>query len=151
MAILGVYKVNTDDVVFLVEEKSEMVLPIFIGQNEAMSIQLALENIKPQRPFTHDLIVNILDELQVELEHVTIDGLLKNVYTATLHLRDLTKNRLVKIDARPSDSIAIALRTGSQIYADRSLREQMIPRSSLKLPDQDKKADDDFPDSPYGA
>ncbi|PSN88743.1 hypothetical protein B9Q00_04380 [Candidatus Marsarchaeota G1 archaeon OSP_C] len=117
-----------------------------------MSIQLALEGIKTERPITHDLIVNLLDELHVELEKVTIDGIIKNTYIATLYLRDLKADRLIKVDARPSDSIAIALRTGTQIYANSSLKEQMIPKSSLKLPekDQGEKDDDDIINSPYG-
>jgi Uncharacterized conserved protein len=156
MGVLGVYKVNSgnssDDVVFLVDESNQFVLHIFIGPNEAMSIQLALEGIKTERPITHDLIVNLLDELHVELEKVTIDGIIKNTYIATLYLRDLKADRLIKVDARPSDSIAIALRTGTQIYANSSLKEQMIPKSSLKLPekDQGEKDDDDIINSPYG-
>jgi bifunctional DNase/RNase len=139
MGVLGVYKVNAgqqvDDVVFLVDESDKLVLPIWIGEAEAMSIQLALERVKPQRPITHDLIVNMLDELKFELEKITIDGLIKGVYTATLYLKDLREDRVLKIDARPSDSLAIALRTGCQIYADKSLTDNMIPKSSLKLPE----------------
>jgi bifunctional DNase/RNase len=141
MSVLGVYRVgygsNKMDAVLLVDELNELVLPIFIGEAEAFSIQAALEGIKPERPLTHDLLTNILSELDVELEKVTIDGLIKDVFTATLHLRE--GERRLRIDARPSDSIALALRTGSEIYADRSLLEHMVPRSSIKLPDKDEE------------
>jgi bifunctional DNase/RNase len=161
VGVLGVYKVKgndqEEDVVFLVDESNRMVLPIWIGEPEAMSIQLALQGVKPQRPITHDLIANMLEELGYEMDKVKIDGLIKSVFTATIYLKQLKSDRVVKIDARPSDSIAIALRTGCQIYVDRSLEDQMIPKDRLKLPeelstekDEDEYSDDEEINSPYG-
>jgi len=161
VGVLGVYKVKgndqEEDVVFLVDESNRMVLPIWIGEPEAMSIQLALQGVKPQRPITHDLIANMLEELGYEMEKVKIDGLIKSVFTATIYLKQLKSDRVVKIDARPSDSIAIALRTGCQIYVDRSLEGQMIPKDRLKLPEElsaekeeDEYSDDEEINSPYG-
>lgn len=130
-----------------------MVLPIWIGEPEAMSIQLALQGIKPQRPITHDLIANMLEELGYVTDKVKIDGLIKSVFTATIYLKQVDTNRIVKIDARPSDSIAIALRTGCDIYVDRSLESQMIPKDKLRLPDEgdsEEESDDEELNSPYG-
>lgn len=162
VGVLGVYKVRgngqEEDVVFLVDESNTMVLPIWIGEPEAMSIQLALQGIKPQRPITHDLIANMLEELGYVTEKVKIDGLIKSVFTATIYLRQVNSDRVVKIDARPSDSIAIALRTGCDIYVDRSLESQMIPKDRLRLPDEqgaekdeeEYYGDDEEINSPYG-
>jgi len=161
VGVLGVYKVRgnerEEDVVFLVDESNTRVLPIWIGEPEAMSIQLALQGIKPQRPITHDLIANMLEELGYMMDKVKIDGLIKSVFTATIYLKQLNSDRVVKIDARPSDSIAIALRTGCSIYVDKSLEDQMIPKHSLKLPEEfgsekneDYGDDDEEINSPFG-
>ncbi|MEM3670694.1 MAG: bifunctional nuclease family protein [Thermoprotei archaeon] len=150
---LEVQDADANYVLFLGCQANDLVLPITIGEPEAISIDMALNGIKAQRPITHDLVVNLIDKLQYEIERVTIDCLIDAVYTATIHLRSLSSGKDVKIDARPSDSVAIALRAGCQIYVDKSLKDQMVPRTSLKLPESWSKnsdKDDEEIDSPYG-
>ncbi len=105
-----------------VEEKD--VLPIWIGLLEASSIATALENIDTPRPMTHDLIKNILDSLGVKVLKIEVNDLKDNTYYALIHI-DVNKERMV-IDARPSDAIAIALRTNAPIFVE----ESVIQRSA---------------------
>lgn len=128
--VVGVYPVVTSGggsaYVMLLEaaEWKGKVLPIFIGVSEGLAIQSVLAGIRYERPMTHDLLVNILEALGVTVERVTVDALLGNsVYTATIFLSREVEGRQerIPIDARPSDSVAIALRTGAPIYVARHL------------------------------
>jgi len=123
--VVGVYPILFESggagFVMLLEapEWKGKVLPIYIGVSEGVAIQNALNGVRTERPMTHDLIINILEALGVSVEKITIDALLNNsVYTATIVLRkgDEQKGERLFIDARPSDSVAIALRAGAPIY-----------------------------------
>ncbi len=97
-------------------------LPIYIGLAEAMAINSALKNVIPPRPMTHDLIVDILGKLNARVEKVVIDDLIDNTFYARIIIR--RDGREIEVDARPSDSIAIAVRLGCPIYVeDRVLNE----------------------------
>ena len=92
-----------------------MFVPIWIGPAEAVSIQMELDSKTPQRPMTHDLITNILQELGAKLVRVTVNDFADSVYYASLHLQlGRGESNLQEIDARPSDAIALALRTNAQ-------------------------------------
>jgi len=106
-------------IVILKDLEEKDVLPIWIGLLEASSIATAIENITTPRPMTHDLLKNILDELGVKIVKIEVNDLKDNTYFALLHL-EVNKKRLV-IDSRPSDAIAIALRTGASIFVDESV------------------------------
>lgn len=106
-------------IVILKDLEEKDVLPIWIGLLEASSIATAIENITTPRPMTHDLLKNILDELGVKIIKIEVNDLKDNTYFALLHL-EVNKKRLV-IDSRPSDAIAIALRTGASIFVDESV------------------------------
>lgn len=114
-----VYQILIDEsvkapVVVLKEKGGERILPIWIGQAEAVSIAYALEEIVTERPLTHDLIKLIIDGFGARLEKVVINDLKENTYFARLIFK--INSTIISIDARPSDSIAIALRTKSPIY-----------------------------------
>lgn len=111
-------------VVILKDLEDKDVLPIWIGLLEASSIATALENIQTPRPMTHDLLKNILDELGVRVLKIEVNDLRDNTYYALIHL-DVDGKRLI-VDSRPSDAIALALRTGSPIYVD----EEVIKKSA---------------------
>lgn len=119
-------------VVILHDPETGMDLPIWIGQAEAFAIQQELEGITPPRPMTHDLLRNILMELGVELVRVEINELHDNTYYATLVLR--WNDEISFIDARPSDSIALALRMGAPIYVAEEVAEAAghFPRPDRK-------------------
>lgn len=108
-------------------------LPIYIAQEQAKSIINALENQPPPRPLTHDLFVNLIEEWEMALERVVIHSLKDNTFYAVLTVRlGETKK---EIDARPSDAIAIALRTNSPIW----VMEEVIADASIPV---DRDADE---------
>ena len=95
------------------------VLPISIGAGQARSISVALRDVDVPRPNTHDLIKSVLDGVSGQIERVIITELRGNVYFARIELR--VGGRVVEIDARPSDAIAVALRTGAPVFANQAL------------------------------
>ncbi|HVN98090.1 MAG TPA: bifunctional nuclease family protein [Syntrophorhabdaceae bacterium] len=111
-------------IVLLKDLNENDVLPIWIGLLEASSIATALENIQTPRPMTHDLLKNILDTLHAKVVRIEINDLKDNTYYALLYV-EMGRKKLV-IDARPSDAIAIALRTGASIFVE----ESVIQRSA---------------------
>ncbi|HNS14465.1 MAG TPA: bifunctional nuclease family protein [Syntrophorhabdaceae bacterium] len=111
-------------IVLLKDLEEKDVLPIWIGLLEASSIATALENIQTPRPMTHDLLKNILDQLGIKVIKIEVNDLKDNTYYALIHM-DVNDKRLT-IDARPSDALAIALRTGASIFVE----ESVIQRSA---------------------
>lgn len=102
------------------EEKSA--LPIWIGLIEASAIATELEKIQLSRPMTHDLIKNLLGELQVQVIKVEVTDLADNTFYAKITLSH--QGREFSIDSRPSDAIAIALRTKAPIFVDKKVIEK---------------------------
>jgi len=110
--------------VVLREEDGERVLPIWVGIFEGNAIAMGLEHVYTPRPLTHDLMANVLAELGVRLQRVVVCDLVANTYYAHLYLeRDGVE---LVIDARPSDAIALALRTEAPIYVADKLSDKMI-------------------------
>ncbi|RPH92656.1 MAG: hypothetical protein EHM72_17120 [Calditrichaeota bacterium] len=103
-------------VVILKEENRNRWLPIVVGNSEAQAIALQLEKISPPRPLTHDLIRNLLETLDARVERIVVNDLRDNTYFALLGLR--LNGEFRNIDARPSDAIALALRTEAPIFVD---------------------------------
>lgn len=106
-------------VVVLREDAGERALPIWIGAGEASAIHMQLAHMSVGRPLTHDLLVSAIRGLGATLSRVVITRVEQNTYYARLELR--LEGRDVELDARPSDSIAVALRTGSPIFAEDEL------------------------------
>ena len=102
--------------IILKEKNGTRTLPIVIGEYEAQSIALGLENIKPPRPITHDLLLNILDSCGAQIDSVLITELKNNTYYAVIRLRKNLK--YWDVDARPSDAIAMAVRSTIPIFVD---------------------------------
>jgi len=98
-------------------------VPIYIGGPEAAAIHYALEGIEPPRPLTHDLLKNLLDELQVVLDRVVVTEVRDRTYFAELHL--VVGGAAKRISSRPSDAIALAVRTGSPIFAEETLLDEV--------------------------
>ena len=111
-------------------------LPIVVGQYEAQSIALALEQIKLNRPMTHDLLGTVIQELTYGLEQVTISDLEEGTYYARLHIR--TDEKVEQIDARPSDAIALALRQGVPIRVTQEVFDQV----AVPIPQTHHASDD---------
>lgn len=91
-------------------------LPIWIGKPEADSIALALGKVATPRPLTHDLVKNIIDGLRVKIVKIVVTEITDNTYYALMYLNDGKKETLV--DSRPSDAVAVALRTSAPIYVE---------------------------------
>jgi bifunctional DNase/RNase len=100
--------------VILVDQDERRVLPIFIGPAEATSIARQLGDLTTARPLTHDLILNILGQLDAEVTRVLISDVREGTYYAVLFLK--TNGQDVPVDSRPSDAIAVALRAGAPIF-----------------------------------
>ena len=106
-------------VVILKEKEGERVLPIWIGPAEAQAIARELAGQRFPRPLTHDLLANIVEGLKAKVTRVVIADLRENTFFAQLIIdRD---GEVVVVDARPSDSIAVALRCGADIYVNEKL------------------------------
>ncbi|MBT3250889.1 MAG: hypothetical protein HN729_00170 [Candidatus Marinimicrobia bacterium] len=105
--------------VILKEWGGDRQLPIIVGSTEAQAIALALENIEMPRPLTHDLLVNILDNVDAEVTKISISELRSGTFYANIEIR--IENNRVRVDSRPSDAIAIGLRAGTPIFVNEDL------------------------------
>ncbi len=111
-------------------------LPIWIGHPEATAILLALEGAEPPRPFTHDLMREMLEALDAYVERVDITRVEEGTFYAAITLRAEERTRIV--DARPSDSIAIAIRMGAPIFVAESVLEvAAVQDESGAAPDEE--------------
>ena len=113
--------VTKTPIVILKDADNKLNLPIWIGLLEATAMATELEGIKMARPMTHDLLKNTLAELGGAVEFVEITELKENTYFASINLRISGKE--ITIDSRPSDAIALALRTKSPIYVAKAVLE----------------------------
>jgi len=117
--------VNNRFVIILKDDLHNRWLPIVVGPAEAQAIALQLENIRPPRPMTHDLMKNILDSMHASILRVVVTELKDNTYFAEI---DIKKNGdQSSIDARPSDAIALALRTSAPIFVN----EEVMQKASI--------------------
>jgi hypothetical protein len=112
-----------DQLIALKEKGGTRILPIVIGLNEASAIKLKISGFNPPRPLTHDLLFTIINDLEAAIEKVIIDKLEENTFHAKLVIK--TAGGLTKtIDARPSDSIALAVRSHAPILVEDSIINQ---------------------------
>ncbi len=109
-------------ILLLKEINGDGTLPIWIGKPEADSIALALGKVLTPRPLTHDLIKNIIDGLRFKVTRIIVTDILDNTYYALVCLSDGKKE--TSIDSRPSDAVAVALRTNSPIFIQESIMEK---------------------------
>jgi uncharacterized protein len=105
---------NMGFVVFLKPEVGNLTLPIFIGAAEAQAIAFVLEKVKPPRPLTHDLLKNLMDNLECRIKRIEICDLQDNTFYAKLLLE--WNGVETELDSRPSDAIALALRFAAPIF-----------------------------------
>jgi bifunctional DNase/RNase len=122
VAHLGLDRTTNTPVVILREAEGERTLPIWIGAPEANAIALELQGVKPERPLTHDLMKLLVTGLGGELRRVLITGLRENTYLAQLLI--YRGSDAFEVDARPSDSIALALRLNAPIFSNEDLLDR---------------------------
>jgi uncharacterized protein len=119
---LGLDRSSNTPVVILEEVGGDRVLPIWIGPGEASAIAMQLADMKFSRPLTHDLLVSLMGGLGGALNRVLITRVKENTYFAELVIH--RNGDVISVDARPSDSIAVALRVQARIFASEELLEQ---------------------------
>ena len=116
---LMVDPVTNMPIVILKDKDGDRVLPIWVGIFEANAIALQIENVATPRPMTHDLLRNIIADLDGQVDRVVVCDLKDNTFYAVIHLT--VRGERVAIDARPSDAIALALRTRSPILVEENV------------------------------
>jgi hypothetical protein len=129
--LVGIDQIAMCPVVVVTDMDEKSFLPIMIGPAEASAIAMELEGVKPPRPLTHDLMRDFLHMLDAVVDRVVISDLKDETYYGSIMLKTATGK--LQIDARPSDAIALALRTESPIFvADTVANQAMISGSDLQ-------------------
>ncbi|MCJ7548357.1 MAG: bifunctional nuclease family protein [Anaerolineae bacterium] len=123
--------ISSHRIVVLKDAETDRYLPIWIGPCEAEAITVGVKGIEVRRPLTHDVIVAVIDALRAELLHIFISTLADNTYYATLVLS--TQEGEVRVDARPSDAVATAVRLGVPIYVAESVMDEagVMPEQNI--------------------
>ena len=111
-------------------------LPILIGHEEATAIARAIQGIEPPRPLTHDLVRDLLGALDVQLEAVVITELREAIFYAEIRMR--RDGAVITVSSRPSDAIAIAVRTGTSIFAD----DALLDSEAYVIQDEDEEEEE---------
>ena len=106
-------------IIILRDGEGQRILPIWVGVFEANAIALQIENVQTPRPMTHDLLKNVIQDLSAQVERIVVTELKENTFYAVIHLR--SDGAAVVVDARPSDAIALALRTAAPIFVEESV------------------------------
>ncbi|OGX04903.1 MAG: hypothetical protein A3G87_04615 [Omnitrophica bacterium RIFCSPLOWO2_12_FULL_50_11] len=114
---------RSEQVIVLKEQSGSRLLPVVIGMAEINAIKLKLSGLEPPRPLTHDLLLRSIEQLGARLKEIHVDRLEQNTFYAKLVL---TRNGAsdIQVDARPSDSIALALRANAPIYVSEEVLKQ---------------------------
>jgi bifunctional DNase/RNase len=126
---LGLDRTSNTPVVILQEVSGSRVLPIWIGPGEASAIAMELAGMKFSRPLTHDLFASVIMGMGGSLQRVMITKVVENTYFAELIIQ--RKGELISVDARPSDSIAIALRMSASIFTT----DDLLENTSIEVAD----------------
>ncbi|MDQ5859202.1 MAG: bifunctional nuclease family protein [Acidobacteriota bacterium] len=124
--------VSNMPVVVLRDAENGVFLPIWVGIFEANAIAIQIEKIATPRPMTHDLLKNLLGELDATVERIVINDLRDNTFFARIHL--LRGGTRWDVDSRPSDAIALALRVDAEIFVE----EDVLEKSKTMRPDGDE-------------
>lgn len=141
--------VSNSPIVVLRDSDEKYFLPIWVGIFEANAIALQLENITTPRPMTHDLLRNMISQLDASVTRIVINDLRDSTFFAQIGLmvRVGGADRLLEVDARPSDAIALALRTEAPIFVAQSVLEQaqtISPEAAEETDDKVQKWFDDL-------
>jgi len=128
--------VSNSPIVVLKDDEEKFFLPIWVGIFEANAIALQLENVATPRPMTHDLLRNMISELDGRVTRIVINDLRDSTFFA--QIRILVSGKTLEVDARPSDAIALALRTEAPIFVAQSVLDQ-AQTITPDADDQDEK------------
>ncbi len=123
-------------VIILKDELSNRVLPIWIGIFEANAIAMKLENVSSPRPMTHDLLASVVEALGGRVEKVVVDDLRDGTFYGKIYIRK--GGEVIKIDSRPSDAIALAVRVSAPVFVEEKVFEEA---SILPAPETEGEVD----------
>lgn len=139
--------VTQTPIVILRDPSGKAILPIWVGLFEANAIALKLENVDTPRPMTHDLLRAVLESMKARVERIVITDLKENTFYASVRLR--CNGEEITVDSRPSDAIALALRTEAPIFVektviDRASRPESIDTAEEDVDDESRKESDEL-------
>mgnify|MGYP006419343901 CR=1 FL=1 len=139
---LGFDPKNMSPIVLLRDSEERNFLPIWIGMFEAASIAMELQEFKPPRPMTHDLLVNFINVLNAKVIKVIINQIVENTFFAVIELKKEGSEEIIKMDSRPSDAIAIAVRTSAPIFVS----ETVMVKAKMVNAEKDEEDNKKFKD-----
>ncbi|MDA1353247.1 MAG: bifunctional nuclease family protein [bacterium] len=136
---LGFDPKNMSPIVLLRDSEERNFLPIWIGMFEAAAIAMELQEFKPPRPMTHDLLAKVITQLGGKVTKVVISEILENTFYAVVEVTVEGKKEPIKIDSRPSDAIAVAVRTDVSIFVSESVMAKAKMVNAEKDEEETKK------------
>lgn len=138
---LGFDPKNMSPIILLKDLEERNFLPIWIGMFEAASIAMELQDFKPPRPMTHDLITKTIESLQASVKQIIISEIVENTFYAIIEVVD-KNGKIIEVDARPSDAIAIAVRVKSDIF----VTEAVMSKAKMVNAEKDEEETKNFKD-----
>ena len=136
---LGFDPKNMSPIVLLRDTEERNFLPIWIGMFEAAAIAMELQDFKPPRPMTHDLLTKVIGELKGNVLKIIINEIIENTFYAIIEINNGSE-KILKVDARPSDAIAIAVRTNVPIFVS----ESVMLKAKMVNSEKDEEETKDF-------
>ena len=136
---LGFDPKNMSPIVLLKDSEERNFLPIWIGMFEAASIAMELQEFSPPRPMTHDLIIKLLKDLKSTVDKVIISEIVDNTFYAIIELSNHEK-KIIKLDTRPSDALAIAVRCKCKIFVS----ENVMSKAKMVNAEKDEEETEKF-------
>src|SRR3989338_9358336 len=134
---------NNHPLVILNDASKKRALPIWIGHAEAQAIARALEEFKPERPLTHDLLIDIIKDTGHKVHHIEINDLNDNTYFSTIVLENAI-GELVPVDSRPSDALAVSIRVDCPILISEKVFADGTIQTETESEDEDTEAFNSF-------
>ena len=136
---LGFDPKNMSPIILLKDAEERNFLPIWIGMFEAAAIAMELQEFKPPRPMTHDLITKTISSLDGTVQRIIISEIVENTFYAVIEIETKQK-QLIKVDARPSDAIAISVRVNAPIFVS----ETVMSKAKMVNSEKDEEETKDF-------
>ena len=137
---LGFDPKNMSPIILLKDSEERNFLPIWIGMFEAAAIAMELQDFKPPRPMTHDLLIKFAENLGASVDRIIINEINDNTFFAVVDLIKKDKKEKIRIDARPSDAIAIAVRSKAPIFVS----ESVMMKAKMVNAEKDEKETQKF-------
>ena len=136
---LGFDPKNMSPIILLKDMEERNFLPIWIGMFEAAAIAMELQDFKPPRPMTHDLITNTIEMLKGQVDKIVISEIVENTFYAIIEIKTQDK-KTIKIDARPSDAIAVSVRASASIFVS----ENVMAKAKMVNAEKDEEETRNF-------